>query len=194
MCTDPKQPHPPHTLTLLISSSLKLPISKASCALTSPRGGTRGGVNFLSNTSSQLRTEKNDSSFISSELHTEKDYKTLESTCTAALIIHILILDMMILTHAPYSPVSSQGPSPVVLLATVSLVQTLIQRIAHPVYREVYWNSKLSKRVYCGKTDTHLFKRLFVNIIFLFCIPGSKRTVSVTRERVYSYMVQYRSV
>lgn len=51
------------TLMPLVSSSSKLPISKASAALTSPLGGTMGGVYFCKYTSCQSVPSKNACSF-----------------------------------------------------------------------------------------------------------------------------------
>ena len=56
------------TLIPFVSSSSKLPMSKASAALTSPRGGMSGGVYFWWYTCCQSMPAKNTCSFTSSAL------------------------------------------------------------------------------------------------------------------------------
>lgn len=93
------------TLIPFVSSSSKFPISKASAALTSPRGGINGGINFNKYTCFQSTSLKNGCSFTSSALEKRHELITKEK----------FFFFKNKFTFFPCSPAVSQLPAGVIL-------------------------------------------------------------------------------
>lgn len=93
------------TLIPFVSSSSKFPISKASAALTSPRGGINGGINFNKYTCFQSTSLKNGCSFTSSALEKRNELITKEK----------FFFFKNKFTFFPCSPAVSQLPVGVIL-------------------------------------------------------------------------------